>query len=76
MVLEFAKLEYHLELKFKKLKFLEVLPPWHYWGGNWVIKKNNVVLELGKLEYTKLEYHIIFFNHPISTLVVPRWKNF
>ena len=122
------------------LKFLEVLPSWHSWGGNWVIKKHNVVLELTKLEYhvtffflfldyrqinieinvvyfiskvlklgeleyrrnkinsilfikctrarytrvlccmvleyTKLEYHIIFFNRPISTSAMPQWQNF
>ena len=28
------------------------------------------------LEYSKLEYHIIFFNRPISTSAMPRWQNF
>ena len=56
MVLEFGEIEYHLELEFKKLKLLEVLPPWHYWDGNLAIKKNNGVLKLGILEYHTTQY--------------------
>ena len=59
IVLEFGKIEYHLELEFLKLEFLEVLPPWHCWGGNWAIKKNNMVLELRILEYHATQYSSI-----------------
>ena len=41
MVLEFGKLEYHVELEFR---------------GNWAIKKNNVVLKLGMFEYHATQY--------------------
>ena len=46
-------------LEFLKLEFLEVLPPWHCWGGNWAIKKNYVVLEHGKLKYHATQYSSI-----------------
>ena len=41
---------------FLNLSSVGVLPPWHYWDGNWAIKKNYVVLEHGKLEYHATQY--------------------
>ena len=49
----------NLSGKYHKLEFLEVLPPWHCWGGNWAIKKNNMVLELRILEYHATQYSSI-----------------
>ena len=35
----YRKIPLFMVLEFFKLEFLEVLPPWHCWGGNWEIKK-------------------------------------
>ena len=56
MVLEFGKLEYHVELEFCE---------------NWAIKKNNVVLELGILEYHATQYSSI----PGSSTFYKKIKN-
>ena len=38
-------------------------------------KKKTAFYKKMVLEFTMLEYHIIFFNGPISTSAVPRWQN-
>ena len=64
IVLELGELEY-LRKKKKKQHFIK--------NGTraWYTR----VLCCMVLEFTMLEYHIIFFNGPISTLAVPRWQN-
>ena len=62
-VLEFGKLEYHRNKIFCIL-FIKGTRAWY-----------TRVLCCMVLKFTKLEYHIIFFNRTNSYSAVPRWQN-
>ena len=62
-VLEFGKLDY---CRNKIFRILFIKGTWAWYTR---------VLCCKVLEFTKLEYHIIFFNRTNSNSAVPRWQN-